>query len=172
MRKGIITAVALFAAFLLQTAVLPTLGVTSVAPDLIFAVLIPAAMLWQPIPTAFMGAAAGLLVDILFGHGIGLYAIAYLLAPWLAGMYGRQFFRENAFIPAGLAAAALVLRELATMVFVYLDRMPMTVTWAYAFRVLASALLTAGLTIPFHLFFYGDQLKHERRKPGLIYFGR
>jgi rod shape-determining protein MreD len=170
--KGVITAAALFVAFLLQTAVLPALGVMSVSPDLIFAVLIPAAMLWQPIPTAFMGAAAGLLMDILFGHGIGLYSIPYLIAPWLAGVYGRQFFRENAFIPSGLAAAAVILRELITMVFIYLARIPLSVTWGYVFRVAASALLTAGLTIPYHLFFYGYLLKHERRKPGLIYFGR
>lgn len=172
MRQGIVTGLALFTAFLLQTAVLPAFGVTTVCPDLLLAVLIPAAMLWKPIPTAFMGATAGLLVDILFGHGIGLYSIPYLLAPWLAGVYGSRFFRENAFIPAGLAGAALALRELLTALMVYMARMPLDINGAYVLRTLASALLTAGLTIPYHLFFYGYILKHDKRKPGLIYFGR
>lgn len=172
MRQAVITSLALVAAFLLQTAVLPVFGVTNVCPDLVLVVLIPAAMLWKPIPTAFMGAAVGLLVDILFGNGIGLYSIPYLAAPWLAGVYGSRFFRENAFVPAGLAGAALVLRELMTALMVYMARMPLNITWAHVFNVLASALLTAGLTVPYHLFFYGHMLKHERRKPGLIYFGR
>lgn len=172
MRQGIVTALSLIAAFLLQTAVLPAFGVTAVAPDLIFAVLIPAAMLWQPIPVAFMGAAVGIMVDILFGQGIGAYAIPYLLAPWLAGIYGKQFFRENAFLPAGIAAGSFVARELLLAVFIFLGRMPITITWGIVFRILGSAAITMGLSIPYHLLFYGSALKHERRRPGLIYFGR
>jgi rod shape-determining protein MreD len=172
LRQAVVSCLALAAAFLLQTAVLPVFGVSSVCPDLILVVLIPAAMLWKPIPMAFMGAAVGLLSDILFGHGIGLYSIPYLLAPWLAGVYGSKFFRENAFVPAGLAGAAVALREILTVLMVYMARMPLGVTWAYASRVLASALLTAGLTVPYHLFFYSYMLKHERKRPGLIYFGR
>jgi len=170
--KGIITGVALFAAFLLQTAILPVFGVSSVGPDLIFAVLIPASMLWQPIPTAFMGAAVGLIIDILFGHGIGVYAIPYLVVPWLAGVYCKKFFRENAFIPAGIAAAAVVARDVLTAIAIYLGRMELAITWGLVLRELANALLTAGLTIPLHLMFYSYQLKTERHKPGLIYFGR
>lgn len=172
MRQAIVTAVSLIAAFLLQTAILPMFGVTAISPDLIFAVLIPAAMLWNPIPVAFMGAAAGLMVDILFGQGIGAYAIPYLLAPWLAGVYGKQFFRENAFLPAGIAAGAFVARELLLALFIYLGRMPITITWGIALRTLGSAAITMGVSIPFHLLLYGSMLKHERRRPGLIYFGR
>lgn len=172
MRQGIITAASLFAAFLLQTAILPAFGVTSLAPDLIFAVLIPSAMLWRPIPVAFMGAALGIMVDILFGHGIGAYAIPYLLAPWLAGVYGKQFFRENAFLPAGIAAGAVLARELGLGLLIYLGRMPIALTWGIMLRMLGSAAMTMGLAIPYHLVIYGSLLKHERRRPGLIYFGR
>ena len=172
MRKGIITALSLIAGFFLQTAILPAFGVSSVSPDIIFAVLISAAMLWEPIPTAFMGAAVGLLMDILFGHGIGMYSIPYLVAPWLAGVYGRQFFRENAFIPAGIAAGSVVLRELLIGLMIYLGRMDISITWVVLFRVLGSSLLTMGLAIPYHLLFYSFLLKNERRRPGLFYFGR
>lgn len=170
--KGIITGAALAAAFILQTAILPAFGITSVAPDLLFVVLIPASMLWQPIPTAFMGAAAGLMMDILFGHGIGMYSIFYLAAPWVAGAYCRQFYRENAFVPASLAGSAVLLRQVIIWIMMYLGRMTLTVTWGLLFRVLACALLTAGLAIPYHLAFYSYLLKNERHKPGLLYFGR
>ncbi len=172
MRQALVTAVSLIAAFLLQTAVLPAFGLTSVSPDLIFAVLIPASMLWQPIPVAFMGAAAGLMVDILFGQGIGPYAIPYLVAPWLAGVYGGRFFRENAFLPAGIAAGAFLARQLILALLIYLGRMPIAFSGGVVFRLLGSAALTMGVTIPFHLLFYSSMLKHERRRPGLIYFGR
>lgn len=172
MSKGIVTALSLIAAFFIQTAVLPAFGVSSVAPDIIFAVLIPAAMLWEPIPTAFMGAAVGLMMDILFGHGIGMYSIPYLAAPWLAGVYVKQFFRENAFLPAGIAAGAVLARELLIALMIYLGRMEIAITWAIVFRMLGSALMTMGLAIPYHLLFYGFLLKNERRRPGLFYFGR
>jgi rod shape-determining protein MreD len=170
--RGVITGVALFIAFLLQVAFLPALGVDSICPDLPLAILIPTAMLWQPVPTAFMGAAAGLLVDIVAGHGIGTYAILYLLAPWLAGTLGKNFFRENAFLPAGIAGGTVVLREITLAILVYLGRMEISITWGFLFRVLASALLTAAVTIPWHLAFYSRLVKYERRRPGVFFFGR
>jgi rod shape-determining protein MreD len=172
MSRGVVTGMALAIGFLLQTAFLPALGVNSISPDLILAVLIPSAILWQPIPTAFMGAAAGLLVDILFGHGIGTYSITYLAAPWLAGTFGKNFYRENAFLPAGIAGAALIVRELWTAVMVYLGRMEIAITWGFVFRLLASALMTAVVAIPWHLMFYSGMAKYERRRPGMFFFGR
>ena len=172
MSQAIITAVSLIAAFLLQTAVLPVFGISSVAPDLVFIVLIPAAMLWNPYPTAVMGAVVGLFIDILFGRAIGVYAIPYLLAPWLAGSYGKQFFRENAFLPAGIAGGAVLAREIITAVMIFLGRMNLIITWGIVLRVLGSALLTVALTIPYHLIFYSVTLKRERRRPGLFYIGR
>lgn len=170
--KGIITGAGVLAAFFLQTAILPAIGISSVAPDLLFAVLIPASMLWLPIPTAFMGAAAGLLMDILFGHGIGMYSIFYLAAPWVAGAYCKQFYRENAFVPASIAGGAVVAREIFILIMMYLGRMTVGITWGLVLRVLACAVLTMGLAIPWHLAYYGYLLKNERHKPGLIYFGR
>lgn len=166
------TGVALVFAFLLQTAFLPALGVDSISPDLMLAVLIPPAMLWRAVPVAFMGAAAGLLVDILFGHGIGAYAIPCLLAPWLAGTYGKNFYRENAFLPAGIAGGSVVVRELTLALMVFLGRMNIALTWGFLFRLLSSSLLTAAVTIPWHLFFYSRLVKYERRKPGLFFIGR
>ena len=172
MSRGVMTGVALFIALLLQTAFLPALGVNSISPDLILAVLIPSAMLWQPIPTAFMGAAAGLLADILFGHGIGMYSIAYLLAPWLAGTLGKNFYRENAFLPAGIAGGTVIVRELFLALMIYLGRMAVAITWGFLFRLLASAFLTAAIAIPWHLVFYSSMVKYERRRPGVFFFGR
>lgn len=172
MNRGIITGIALFIAYLLQIAVLPALGVNSVSPDLILAVLIPSAMLWAPVPVAFMGAAVGLLVDILTSHGIGTYAIAYLAAPWLAGTLGRNFYRENAFLPAGIAGGTVIVRELFMALMIYLAQMEIAFTWGILFRILASALLTAAVAIPWHLVFYSSMVKYERRRPGAYTFGR
>jgi rod shape-determining protein MreD len=166
------TGVALAIAFLLQTAFLPALGVDSISPDLLLAVLIPSAMLWQPVPVAFMGAAAGLLVDILFGHGIGPYAIPCLLAPWLAGALGKNFYRENAFLPAGIAGGSVIVRDLTLALMVYLGRISISITWGFLFRLLSSALMTAAAAIPWHLFFYARLIKYERRRPGMFFLGR
>lgn len=172
MRKGLATAAALFAALLLQTAVLPAFGVASVAPDLIFAVLVPSAMLWNPEYTALMGAATGLVMDILFGHAIGPNALPYLAVPWLATVYGRQFYRENAFFPAGIAGGAVLARAAAMALFIYLGRMELQITWGFVFRTAASALMTAGVSIPWHLVYYSFLIRNERRQPGMFLIGR
>ena len=172
MKNGIAVGVGLVLAFIVQTAVLPACGVMSIAPDLIFALIIPAALLWQPVPVALMGAAAGLLLDIFFGHGIGLYALPYLGATWLIGRYARQMFNENALMPAAFAGAAFLAREIFTLLAIYLARMEIDITAAYVLRSLASALLTAGLSVPLYLLSFLFVNRRDNRRSGVYHVGR
>lgn len=172
MKKGILTAGALLVCLLIQIAVFPALGIDSIAPDLVLVVLVPAAVLWKAEPVAFMGAAAGLLIDILFSRGIGLYAIPYLVFPWVIGRVGRQFFHENAVIPAVLAGVAFVLNQAITALIIYLGRMELAITLELVLRVLASALFTAGLTVVSYLLMFGFVNRRVKRSQGVITIGR
>ena len=172
MKKGLAVGLALLVCFLIQTGVLPALGESSIAPDLILVVLIPAAVLWKAVPVAFMGAAVGVVIDVLFGRGIGLYAIPYLVFPWVIGVYGRQFFHENALIPAILAGVCHLLSQVFTALAIYLGRMELAITGELLLRTLASVLFTAGLTVPSYLLMFGFINRREKRRPGVIMIGR
>ena len=172
MKNSLLIAALLIVAFLIQTAVFSALGVTMIAPDLLLVVLVPAAVLWKPAPVALMGAAAGLFMDILFGRGVGLYAMAYLGFSWLIGSQGRRLFHENAVIPAMMAGAAHALVFLFTALMVYLGRMPIILSAEILLKTLISLLLTTGLTIPAYLMMFGYAHRRVKRSAGVITIGR
>ncbi len=172
MRRGILIGVTLFGCLLVQVAVLPALGVTNIAPDLILAVLIPCAILWNGIGTAFFGAAIGLLLDILVGKGIGQYALFYLIVPWIITQFRSGYFHENPVLPALMAGVACLAREILIALMIYLGRMEIAITAQLALRSLVSTLLTAGLTVPFYLVLYGIMNRQSRRGDGVMTFGR
>ena len=174
MRRGVGIAITLLCCLIIQVAVLPALGVTSIAPDLILAVLVPCAVLWNSLPTALMGAAAGLIIDILFGNGIGLYSISYLVVPWFIGQYGGGYFHENPVMPSLMAAAAFLLREAVTALLIYLGRMEIAITAQLLLRTLASTLYTGAFTAPVYLVLFGIINRQTRRgiNGGVVTFGR
>lgn len=172
MKNGFLIAGCLIVAFLVQTGVLSVFGASTMAPDLLLVVLIPAAVLWQAAPVAFMGAAAGLMMDILFGHGIGLYAMSYCGFSWLIGSQGRRLFHENAVIPAMMAGAAHAVTFLFVALMIYLGRMPIELSAATLLKTLVSVLLTTGLTIPSYLAMFGYANRRVKSGTGVVTISR
>ena len=172
MKNGFLIAGCLIVAFLVQTGVLSVFGASTMAPDLLLVVLVPAAVLYKPAPVAFMGAAAGLMMDILFGHGVGLYAMAYCGFTWLIGSQGRRLFHENAVIPALMAGAAHAATFLFAALMIYLGRMPIVLSTETLLKTLVSVMLTTGLTIPAYLAMFGYANRRVSAGPGVITISR
>ena len=62
-------------AMAVQTIVLPALGVTALAPNLVLAAVMVMGLCCGKLPGLFAGLIPGLLLDILLTSGIGFYAL-------------------------------------------------------------------------------------------------
>jgi rod shape-determining protein MreD len=172
MKNGFLIALCLVGAFLLQTGMFGAFTASAMVPDLLLVVLVPAAVLWKPIPVAFLGTAAGLMMDILFGHGIGLYAMSYGGISWLIGSQGRRLFHENALIPALMAGAAHAALFLFTALMIYLGRMNIVLSTETLAKTLVGVLLTTGLTIPVYLLMFSYANRRVKTGTSVITISR
>lgn len=86
--RGLVVALAVLAALVLQTSALPVLvGGGSVVPDLCLLVVVAAGLGTGELPGAVTGFAAGLALDLAppADHLAGRWALGLMLAGWLAG---------------------------------------------------------------------------------------
>lgn len=85
--------------------------VLGVRPDCLLALLVSLGVLLGQGEGLFLGLAAGLLSDVLFGRAIGLGAAAYMLAGLAGGIFYKKFYADNIVIPAATAAVCAFGKE-------------------------------------------------------------
>lgn len=106
-------ALVVFSALLLQTTVLARLPLPGGAPDLPLVVVIAYALAGGPGVGLGLGFGAGLLVDLVTGHALGLLGLVYAVVGWGAGSAVDDGVERSALTPvvvvAGGAAAAVLL---------------------------------------------------------------
>ena len=79
-RRVVVTAVIMLAAYLLQCTVFPSLEIAGIKPNLMLIVTASFGFMRGPREGMFVGFASGLLIDIQYGDMIGFYALIYLVA--------------------------------------------------------------------------------------------
>jgi rod shape-determining protein MreD len=103
--RGLLTAVLLFTAGLLQVTVVNVLPLPGGGPDLVLLVLIGLALVGGPTYGAVTGFAAGLMVDLMppVGTEVGRWALVFCLAGYIAGQV-RLDARRSALIVLAVVA--------------------------------------------------------------------
>lgn len=91
-----------------QTSFLLPFTLFGVRPDLVLVVVCAIGLVLGSLRGAAAGFFAGLLVDVLTGRLVGLGALSKGAAGYAAGWMGQRLFRENLFVPAGIALAVSV----------------------------------------------------------------
>jgi rod shape-determining protein MreD len=116
---GVFSAIML-AAVLLQTTVLPQLTLFGAAPDLVLLVTISMGLHEGPIAGAMVGAAGGLLEDLLLTAITGLTALTYLLVGYAVGKVRPYVQSTSVLVPVtgifvGTLAAQLTYAALSVL---------------------------------------------------------
>ena len=86
-RRIAVTAVIILAAYLLQCSVFPALEIGGIKPNLMLIITASFGFMRGPREGMFVGIASGLLIDIQSGDMIGFYALIYLVAGYLNGLF-------------------------------------------------------------------------------------
>ena len=105
-RRVVVTAVIMLAAYLLQCTVFPSLEIAGIKPNLMLIVTASFGFMRGPREGMFVGFASGLLIDIQYGDMIGFYALIYLAAGFVNGLFEQIYFDEDIKLPSFLIAGS------------------------------------------------------------------
>ncbi len=101
-----VTAVIVLVAYILQCAVFPSLAVANVKPNLMLIITASFGFMRGSREGLFVGFVSGLLIDIQYGNMIGFYALLYLVAGFINGMFEQMYFDEDIKLPLFLIAVS------------------------------------------------------------------
>ena len=105
-RRIVVTAAVILASYILQCAVFPALAISNIKPNLMLIVTASFGFMRGPREGMFVGFASGLLIDIQYGDMIGFYALIYLAAGFINGLFEQMYFDEDIKLPLFLIAGS------------------------------------------------------------------
>ncbi len=102
-----------FAAFVLQTTLVPSVAILTVKPDLIVIILFLMAMKTGIIPAVLIGFVLGLAQDVYTPGILGQNALAKTMAGFIAGMFNEKVMRVDPFLEIVLLLLTFVVNDAA-----------------------------------------------------------
>ncbi|MCR4611629.1 MAG: rod shape-determining protein MreD [Lachnospiraceae bacterium] len=99
MRKIVIIALTIVAAYLLQTAVFSHLVLANVTPNILIIVTSAFGFMRGRKDGMFVGFFCGILLDLASGTLFGLYALVYMLIGYLNGLFEKLFYGDDIKLP-------------------------------------------------------------------------
>lgn len=134
-------------------------------PDSIICVITSVALVIGGVNAGLYGAAAGLVLGVLFSPAVGAEALAYFVTALLLGVFTRKYFTDN-WIFAGVSAmVAHLFKEGIVAAFAALIGSEIAFFAVFLRYLLPSAVLTGLLTVPVFLVyrhFQQDRLRRAR----------
>jgi rod shape-determining protein MreD len=113
MRRLLPTALALLAAVILQTSIVPSLAIFGVVPNVLFLVVVTIALTEGPVAGGVAGLIAGLLFDLLGTSVVGPYALVLCVVGYGIGMLSANMFAEGWLLPVTAVLVASVVTEVS-----------------------------------------------------------
>ena len=146
-RRIAVTAVIILAAYLLQCSVFPALEIGGIKPNLMLIITASFGFMRGPREGMFVGIASGLLIDIQSGDMIGFYALIYLVAGYLNGLFEQIYFDEDIKLPLFLIAVSDLLYGLCIYVFTFLLRSDINFLYYLNRIIIPEAIYTIVITL-------------------------
>lgn len=104
-RKKIVAFVVIFLAFLLQTTVFHAIALADVVPNLLLVVTITFAYLRGRTSGLIIGFVCGIMLDMMYGSVIGLYAFIFMTIGFIVGFCQKIYFTDSLLLPIVLIAS-------------------------------------------------------------------
>ena len=164
-RRIIVTAVILLAAYLLQTAVFPALEIAGVKPNFMLIVTASFGFMRGSREGMLVGFVSGLMIDIQSGDMIGYYALIYLAAGYLNGIFEQIYFDEDIKLPLFLIAGSDLLYGMTIYFLSFLLRSDFNFLYYLNRIIIPETIYTIVITlIAYPLLLYINQRLEEEEK--------
>lgn len=114
----------ILAAFAIQTALLPFLGVGPFRPDLLLVLCVLSGLAFGPREGFAVGLGAGLLQDLAAGRFLGLFALVLSGLGYLTGLVGQKVYRDRYLAPSLAGFGATMLQRITILLILNLSGVP------------------------------------------------
>ncbi len=164
-RRIIVTAAVILAAYLLQTAIFPAFEIAGIKPNLMLIVTAAFGFMRGPREGMLIGFASGLAVDIQSGDMIGFYALIYLTAGYVNGIFEQIYFDEDIKLPLLLIGGTDLLYGCAVYFFTFLLRSDFRFLYYLNRIIIPETIYTIVITlIVYPLLLYVNRRLEEEEK--------
>lgn len=104
-KKKVVSILIIFIAFILQTTIFQSLALADVVPNLLLIVTVCYAYLRGRTSGLLTGFLCGLLLDMMYGSVIGLYAFIFMTLGFIIGFCQKIYFTDSLLLPSILITA-------------------------------------------------------------------
>ena len=165
-KRFLITAVIIIAAYLLQCTVFSSLELAGIKPNLLIIVTASFGFMRGSREGVLVGFVSGLLADIQFGDMIGFYALIYLLVGYINGMFQRLYFDEDIKLPLFLIAISEFLYGIIAYFLTYLLRSDFNFLLYLNKIILPELIYTIVITLGLYplILFINHKLEAEEKR--------
>lgn len=165
-KRFLITAVIIIAAYLLQCTVFSSLELAGIKPNLLLIVTASFGFMRGSREGVLVGFVSGLLADIQFGDMIGFYALIYLLVGFINGMFQRLYFDEDIKLPLFLIAVSEFLYGIIVYFLTYLLRSDFNFLLYLNKIILPELIYTIVITLGLYplILFINHKLEAEEKR--------
>ena len=165
-RRIVVTAVIVLATYILQCSVFPALAVANIKPNLMLVVTASFGFMRGPREGMLVGFASGLLIDIQYGDMIGFYALIYLLAGYINGMFEQMYFDEDIKLPLFLIAGSDFIYGVAVYFLMFLLRSDFNFLYYLNRIIIPEAIYTIVITLVLYplLLYINHRLEAEEKR--------
>ena len=147
MKRFLVTALIVIAAYLLQCTVFSRLELAGIKPNLLVIVTAAFGFMRGSKEGMLVGFVSGLLMDIQFGDVIGLYALIYLVTGYINGLFERLYFDDDIKLPILLIAASEFLYGVIIYFFMFLLRSDFDFLFYLNKIIIPELIYTIGITL-------------------------
>ena len=165
-RRIVVTAVVVLAAYLLQCTIFPSLEIAWIKPNLMLIVTASFGFMRGPREGMFVGLASGMLIDVQSGDMIGFYALIYLVAGYVNGLFEQIYFDEDIKLPLFLIAGSDVVYGFAVYFLTFLLRSDFDFLYYLNGIIVPEAIYTIAVTLIIYplLLFINHKLEAEEKR--------
>lgn len=148
--KTIVWLSVIIVTIIVQSTVLPLIGVQGIYPDILLVVVVSYALLSGKEKGVGMGFFAGLLQDLAFGSVFGTNTLSKLAVGYFFGLAERKVFKEHVLLPVATTAVATIANSFFILVILSILGYNIDLISSLTNNVLPLAFYNLLIAIPVH----------------------
>lgn len=147
MKRFIIYFIEIIICFVLQSAMFHYIRLAGVMPDLLLILVVSTAYMRGRLPGLLVGFFSGLLVDLMFGSIVGLYALLYLLIGYFVGFTNKIYSNDDFTLPLLFTGVCDLVYKFFYYVFEFLLRGKLSFPYYFKRFIIPEVIYTIAVSI-------------------------
>lgn len=165
-KRFFVTAALLAGCFLLQCTLFDRLTLAYIKPNLLMILTSSIGFMRGPKEGMVTGFFSGLLIDIQFGSFLGFYALLYLLAGYVNGLFWQTYYDEEIRFPLFLIGASEFAYGLAIYFLMFMLRSEFNFLYYLSHIIIPELIYTIVVTFGLYplILFINNKLEAEEKR--------